>query len=102
MRRVEWWSRMLVALALTKKLHLVQVNYRPYFCCEPVMNVLASLQFFYGCGCVQVCHSVKVSENPHLLTMCICVHQNMCVFTHRPQINLICQRAKHQGTVVPY
>lgn len=93
---------MLVALALTKKLHLVQVNYRPYFCCEPVMNVLASLQFFYGCGCVQVCHSVKVSENPHLLTMCICVHQNMCVFTHRPQINLICQRAKHQGTVVPY
>lgn len=75
---------MLVALALTKKLHLAQVNYRAYFCCEPVMNAPASLHLFYACGSVRlrVSRSVKASGNVRLLNMCICVHRYACVSSH--------------------
>ena len=60
-RRSESKSRrLLVALALTKKLHLAQVNYRAYFCCEPVMNAPASLHLFCACGCVRPCVCVCV------------------------------------------
>lgn len=53
--REEQQGKMMVALALTKKLHLVQVNREAYFCFDSVLNVLAPRHLFHACGELCVC-----------------------------------------------
>lgn len=56
------------------------------------------------CDSARVCFGEEKQVEMHICLMhvYVCIDMRVCVFPHRPQINLIRQRAKHQGTVVPY
>lgn len=72
--REEQQGRMMVALALTKKLHLVQVNRRAYFCFDSVLNVLAPRHLFQACGELCVCVTLFRSRRKGKHTNHVYVH----------------------------